>query len=163
MRNKPIKLFTFLLVLTSVFTACSKKTRVEADKAWDVRSYSEAREIYKDILSDLPKEDRGPIAFRVAEAYRLVNDYKNALRWYERAEKEKYGPEALLMQADMLKRQENYTEAIIRVNKYLAENPKDEYAKKLLEGAELALKWMQSQECILFKVENVKKTKQSLF
>lgn len=157
MRNKPIKLFTFLLVLTSVITACSKKTRVEADKAWDVRSYSEAREIYKDILSDLPKEDRGPIAFRVAEAYRLVNDYKNALRWYERAEKEKYGPEALLMQADMLKRQENYTEAIIRVNKYLAESPKDEYAKKLLEGAELALKWMQSQECILFKVENVKK------
>jgi peptidoglycan-associated lipoprotein len=158
MRNKPILLFSLFIIVSAIFSSCSPKTRAEADEAWEKRAYASAGRIYKDVINDpANKEDRAAIAFRAAECYRLVNDYKNAARWYERAEKFKYGPETMKMRADMLKRQELYTEAIILFNKYLEEVPNDEYAKKLLEGATLALQWKQSQECILFKVENLKK------
>jgi peptidoglycan-associated lipoprotein len=158
MRNKPILLFSFVIIVSAILSSCSPKTKAEADLAWDKREYSGAGKIYKEIMNKPEyKEDRAAMAFRAAECYRLVNDYKNAARMYERAEKYKYGPEAVKMRADMLKRQEEYTEAIILFNKYLEEAPNDAEAKKLLEGATLALQWKQSQECILFKVENLKK------
>ncbi len=162
MRNKTLSLLLIIFALSAVISGCSKKTLADADKAWEKKEFSSAADIYRDVYRSIPKEDRGAIAFKIAECYRLYNNYKNADRWYERVLKERNATElektkAVKMQADMKKRQELYTEAIILYNNYLKENPSDEEAKKSLEGAELALKWKESQECILFKVENVKK------
>ncbi len=162
MRNKTLSLLLTIFALSAVISSCSKKTLADANKAWDKKEFSNAVDIYRDVFRDVPKEDRGAVAFKIAEGYRMYNDYKNADRWYERVIKEKKATElekmnATKMQADMKKRQEMYTDAIILYNNYLKENPSDEEAKKGLEGAELALKWKESQECILFKVENVKK------
>lgn len=157
MKKLPIRLLVSIFSLSIVISACSKKTRQDADEAWTKQKYAEASDIYRSVFRDIPKEEKADIAFRIAEGYRKYNNYKTALRWYKRAEKEKYGPKAILLQAEMQKRMELYTEAIILFNKYLKEKPNDEVAKKGLKGAELALKWMESGECVLFKVENVKK------
>ena len=162
MRNKTLSLLLIVFALSAVISGCSKKTLADADKAWEKKEFSNAADIYRDVYRSVPKEDKGAIAFKIAECYRLYNNYKNADRWYDRVIKEKNATElekakAAKMQADMKKRQELYTEAIIIYNNYLKDNPSDEEAKKGLEGAELALKWKESQECILFKVENVKK------
>lgn len=157
MKNIPIRFLIIVFCLTTVLSACSKKTRQEGDEAWTKKEYANAAEIYRDVFRSIPKEERGEIAFKIADGYRLYNNYKNALKWYQRAEKEKHGPEAVLQQARMQKRMEQYTEAIILFNKYLKDAPNDKQAKEDLKGAELALKWMESGECVLFKVENVKK------
>ncbi len=157
MKNIPIRLLVFVFSLSIIISSCSKKTRQDADEAWTKKEFAKAADIYRDIYRDIPKEERPEIAFKIANGYRLYNNYKNAFRWYQRAEKAKYGPEAILWQARMQKRQEQYAEAIILFNKYLKEVPNDKEAQNDLKGAELALKWTESQECVLFKVQNVKK------
>lgn len=157
MKNIPIRLLIFVFCLSVTISACSKKTRQDADEAWTKKEFSKASDIYKGVFRDIPKEERGEIAFKIAEGYKNYNNYKNALRWYKRAEKEKYGPDAILMQAEMQKRMQNYADAIILFNQYLKDEPNNSDAKTGLKGAELALKWMESGECVLFKVENVKK------
>lgn len=157
MKNKPIRFLIFVFCLSATISACSKKTVKDAEEAWTKKEYSKSADIYRSIYRSIPKEDKAEVAFKIAEGYRLYNNYRNALRWYQRADKAKYGPDAVLMQARMQKRQEEYAEAIILFNKYLKDEPNDEQAKKDLKGAELALKWKESQECILFKVENVKR------
>lgn len=157
MKNNITRFIVFSFCLSTIISACSKKTLQDADEAWTKKEFANASDIYRDVYRDIPKEDRKEIAFKIAEGYRMYNNYRNAERWYQRAEKEKYGPKAILMQAEMLKRQEQYAEAIVKFNEYLKEVPNDERGKKGLEGAELALKWKDSQECILFKVENVKR------
>jgi len=157
MRNIHLSIVSMFVIVAAVMSGCKTASIEEGHKAYDTRRYADAAEIYKEVLGEQPKESKGELTFKVAECYRLYNSYKNAERWYERAEKANYGPEATKMRAEMLKRQGMYTEAIIMFNKYLETNPEDAEAKRWKEGAELALKWMQPGECVLFKVENVKK------
>lgn len=156
MRNKHANLF-ILILIASILASCSKKTMVQADEAYGKLEYYKAAQIYEEFVGSMDKGDKAKLSFKIAECYRMSNQYKDALKWYKKAEKDKYGPEAILRQADMTMRLEDFANAIILYDLYLKEQPNDEVAKKQKVGCELALKWQQPQECILFKVENVKK------
>ncbi|HYG16956.1 MAG TPA: tetratricopeptide repeat protein, partial [Bacteroidia bacterium] len=111
MRNIHLSIVSMFVIVAAVMSGCKTASIEEGHKAYDTRRYADAAEIYKEVLGEQPKESKGELTFKVAECYRLYNSYKNAERWYERAEKANYGPEATKMRAEMLKRQGMYTEA----------------------------------------------------
>ncbi|MGY6562746.1 MAG: OmpA family protein [Luteibaculaceae bacterium] len=135
-------LATFLLL--SFSAVAQKKITREADKEFKNQGYHNAIEMYKKAFSVEPKaSEKARIVFQIAECYREVNDWNNALEWYQRAFRAKYDePKIFLRLGQAYMNQAKYPEAIIEFNKYLDAEPNDKKARKALEACELAQSWM---------------------
>lgn len=155
----------FILLTAFVLQSCkSPATMAEANKRYDKKEFNVAADIYKDVgRSSKNRNVRKEAYYKEGMCHLMNNDYKKAQKAFEKSQKYKstkgsgdeYDANALRYEAEALKLQENYAEAIIKFNEYLAEHPDDEEAKKSKEGCELALKWKDQKT--RYRIENFKK------
>jgi peptidoglycan-associated lipoprotein len=112
--------FSFLFFLISTLSFAQRPALVQADLAFDKGDYYDAATLYKKAFSkEKNKVKRAEIIFKVAESYRLTNDYKNQVVWYQKAIKANYkDPIAILRYADALKMDGKYDEAIVQYTIY---------------------------------------------
>jgi outer membrane protein OmpA-like peptidoglycan-associated protein len=130
------------------------QTRLEiADEAFDSRQYSVALQEYKKVLSGKVK-NRSTITYKVAECYRYLGKYEEALQWYERADNEGFNePQLTYHQAAILMKTGNYQEAENKINKFLSVFPNDKSALRMLENIRYAQKMPEKPP--LYTAQNV--------
>lgn len=131
------------VAILSVTTSCSSVKLSDADAAMQRGEYFDAAKTYRKIYNKLnprtQRGERGDVAFKMAECYRMIGQdarasvaYKNALR---------YGyPDstALLYLAQALHATGKYAEAEKNYQQYLYLNPSDQQAQSGIAGARKA-------------------------
>lgn len=124
-----------------------KKLRY-ADQLFKDGSYFNAIEYYQQLKQE---QERNPyLTYQLAECYWMSRDYMPAAHYYGEvySMSPKMYPEAIYKQAMMLKKSGQYTEAIDRFNKFIADNPKTmkklkKQAQREIEGCNVAMNSMK--------------------
>jgi peptidoglycan-associated lipoprotein len=144
MRNLKFCFLLLSILLLSTEVIAQKKITKEADKEFKSQGYHAAIELYKKAFSVEPKaSEKARIVFQIAECYREVNDWNNAIEWYLKAFRARYDePEIHLRLGQGYMAQAKYPEAIVEFNKYLDAEPSDKVAQKALEACEIAQSYM---------------------
>jgi outer membrane protein OmpA-like peptidoglycan-associated protein len=104
-------LLLFLLLIG--LSNCSYTIKVkDGTTAHELKQYSRAIPmLQKDFERTKGRTDKGKIAYRIADSYMHLAQDEEALRWYQLAYENNYGPEALKGSAYQLKKLERYKEA----------------------------------------------------
>lgn len=155
----PMKLKYIQILLPFLFLCISCKTLSlkEIDKKFAEGKYFEAAEDYRKLYSQTSpkkKELRKQLAYRIGEAYRLVNNpirssvgYQNAVR---------YGEEDVLLHLQYgrtLHKLGKYKEAIKQYELFLESYPENMYALNALESCQQLLD--QEKSITKYKVEKM--------
>lgn len=139
-----------LMLAFQVFSQEPKEIK-KANKAFEDENYIEAVKLTMYAFEKVnPKnrkasERKGDMAFKSGECYRMLEDYKNALDWYQKAlvvNYQKVHPEVLLYYADMIRNMGDYTLAIENYNAFKALAPNDSRADAGLVACKEATKLM---------------------
>ncbi len=129
----------------------------DANELYAARQYALAAEIFKEAYSEAnSREEKGEIAFKLAECYRWISDYRKAESQYRRAHRLEYGPVCLLMQAEMKKMQGDYEEAIELYQQFQEEAPGDSRGEAGVRSARRSQEWMDNPPT-RYQVENLGK------
>jgi len=144
-----IKSYLFvILIATIVLQGCGVGALIKkADKRYEIGEYYVAGNLYKRIYSSLnsnQKSQRGKIAFRQAECYRLTSQgraelaYKNAIRYLY--------PDSIvyLHYAQVLQINGNYAEAAKNYELFLKLDTSSVVAKNGLISCKFATEWKNS-------------------
>lgn len=117
------------------------KEIAEAYQAFDAEEYFYAIELLKDAYEEAKGRDqKAEVLFKTAEAYRMMNQYKEAQQFYNKAIKVGYSdPQAILLMGDMLKAQGEYEDAIEAYQAYKKENPTDAAGDVAIESTRKAI------------------------
>jgi peptidoglycan-associated lipoprotein len=130
----------------------------KADEAFDTEQYSVAIDLYKSAYQNIKRNnvERARVLFRLAECYRLTNNSRQAINWYQRVIKAGYpDPIAYLYLADAYKAEEKYPDAIIQYNEYSKMKPDDTRGKFGAQSCELAQTWKDNPT--RYVVENMRR------
>ncbi|MCX7986382.1 MAG: OmpA family protein [Bacteroidales bacterium] len=104
-----------------------------ADKKFQKEYYTEALAIYSKIVQY--NDSNTHILTMLGECYRMINDFKNAELWYEKAvRKPDVEPQTIFYYAEMLKANMKYQEALIWMEKYHQLNQSDIRAIRHIEN-----------------------------
>ncbi|MCZ4244102.1 OmpA family protein [Pedobacter punctiformis] len=133
----------------------------EADAQYELFNYSKAVKLYTEAYQ---KKKSLHATERVAECYRLMQDYQQAESWFSLLTgMEGVGSDAFLKYADALKHNAKYSEAKIQYARYAA-------LEKSINSSQLAMwqlscdsavKWMQNPKMITIKNEKTLNSEQS--
>lgn len=128
----------------------------KAYDAYEAQKYFEAIELLKTAFSKVKgRKDKTEVLFLTAEAYRMMNDYENAQKNYEKTIKLGYkDPIAQLYLADMLKAQGEYEEALVAYEEYKKLAPTDRKGEIGIESTKQAVAWEKAPSRYL--VTNIK-------
>lgn len=128
----------------------------KADVVFNNKKYNTAALLYKKIFAKIKEEDqKAVINFKIAESFRLSNNFKQAFEWYEQLINTKYpDPKILYSYGLLLKNFERYDDAARAFNDYLFEVPGDKNAQREMEACKLAAQWKQTPE--KFNITNIK-------
>lgn len=128
----------------------------KADVVFMNKKYNSAATLYKKIYNKVKDEEQqATINFKIAESYRLSNNFKQAFEWYEKLVNTKYpDPKILYSYGLLLKNFERYGDAARQFNDYLFEMPGDAAAIRELEACKVAGDWKLNPQ--KFSVDNVK-------
>jgi len=156
----------FALILVS-FLSYSLKAQPDGDpklpkeidkayKAFDAEEYFYAVELLQDAYNEAKGRDqKSEVLFKLAESYRMMNEYEEAERNYNKAIKVGYrDPKAILLRGDMLKAMGNYEEAIEVYQEYKKENPTDSLADEAIESTRKAIE--RKNKPSQYQVDNMK-------
>ncbi len=104
-----------------------------ADGLFRSGSYYNATDYYLDLIQEQPRNPY--LVYQLAECYWAMRDYVPAAKYFGYAYElaSALYPEAIYKEAQMLKMQGEYDKAIVRFNKFIADNPKT--FKKLKKSA----------------------------
>lgn len=141
--SNPIYILATLLsavLVTSLITSCGGVKLATADEQMARGEYFDASKTYRKIYNKLTKKEerplRGEVAFKMAEAHRMLNQSARAAAAYQNALR--YGcPDTTLQLrlAQMLHADGKYAPAIKAYEEYLMASPSSALAKSGLEGA----------------------------
>ncbi|WP_320052081.1 OmpA family protein [uncultured Acetobacteroides sp.] len=115
----------------------------KANALFNAGAYSEAIKTYRngDFVLLLPKESRGEVFFKTAEAYRLIGQYRQAEIYYEKAQEKGYkAPEFFLNYAKVLLINESYEKALSNFEEYKKLKPNSPAVSIGIQSVELAQK-----------------------
>ncbi|MDR2824805.1 MAG: OmpA family protein [Prevotellaceae bacterium] len=138
------KTLLFLTIIT-VLSSCGIQKRIKkADERFAYGEYYQSANMYRSIyrrISAKDKTSRGAIAFKQAEAYRLISNpraelaYQNAVRYNH--------PDSLLYlrYAETLQMNGKYADAAKNFREFLNVNPDNREAQNGLQAAQLAAEW----------------------
>jgi len=149
-----------MLFLVACAPPSYEKAKATYEKGYFATAAQEATEVTKNRKID--KETKNKAYLLAADAYRMSNDYKSSVKYYDRYLK--YDPkntDALLHRADCLKSLEKDEDAVEAYTTYLQEVPGDSFAIRRRDGLEMKLTW--DPDSSRYKVENFKEanTRQS--
>ncbi len=153
-----IAVFIMFLVIQTGEVTAQRNYGSDADAAFDTEQYSVAIDLYKQAYTRVKrnKAEKARVLFRIAECYRLSNDKKQAVTYYQRVIQAGYpDPIAHLYLADAFKGNEQYAEAMVEYNEYKKLAPSDPRGPSGAEACQLAIKW--KEDPTRYVVENVKK------
>jgi peptidoglycan-associated lipoprotein len=147
--------FTSILLLFAANTFGQRLAVVQADLAFAKGDYYDAAILYKKAFSkEKNKVKKAEIIYKVAESYRLTNDYKNQEVWYAKAIKANFkDPMAVLRLADALKMNGKYDEAVVQYTNYKKVSNGDARGDLGIESSQQAQKWRDKPT--RYKIENV--------
>ncbi len=164
MRNLHLGITIFLLSLLSSNIYAQEedgdpklpKEIEKAYQAFDAEEYFYAIELLKDAYEEAKGRDqKSEVLFKTAEAYRMMNQYKDAEQFYNKAIKVGYkDPTAILLMGDMLKAQGQYEDAIEAYQDYKKENPTDPNGDIAIESTRAAI--AQKDRPSQYQVDNMK-------
>ena len=143
-------------ISTGVFA--QKKEFDKAESCFKSGRYTEAIEEYKQATAKAGnnKSMREEITFKMAEAYRLIGNTKEAEKWYEKAAKTRVNdPQITLQLANIYRSNEKYTEAIAQYESYQKLNPSDPMGKVGTESCQQAEKLKAKAVGSKLKVQNI--------
>ncbi|MBP9185953.1 MAG: OmpA family protein [Bacteroidia bacterium] len=129
---------------------------IKADQVYMSKKYNSAATMYKRVYSKIKDEEQqASVNFKIAESYRLSNNFKQAFEWYEKLVNTKYpDPKILYSYGLLLKNYERYSDAARQFNDYLFEMPGDIAAIREVEACKIAGEWKLNPQ--KFSVDNVK-------
>lgn len=148
-----LSLTALLIVLSSasLFSQnTSKKIKIsKGDKAFMMQNYFEAEKLYKaDYTKEKNRAKKAELIFLQAECARHIGTptyLKKASTMYKRAIKAKYPhSEVYLRYAQVLQKQQEYTEAIAQYETYKKFKPNDDRPDKGIESCKFALEALQN-------------------
>lgn len=138
------RIFFSLIIILSASIAFGQRTPLmQADLAFTKGDYYDATTLYKKAFTkEKNKVKRAEIIYKVAESYRLTNDYKNQAVWYAKAIKANFKePAAILHYANALKMNGKYDEAIVQYGNYKKVASSDPHGDLGIESCQQAQKW----------------------
>lgn len=118
--------FTLSFVIASGFISAQNKATKTADKLFDRFEYIEAAEEYLKIVDE--NDDDVYVESQLAACYYNVFNTSEAVKWYSKIAEQKNDAETYYQYAQMLKAEENYTEADKQMSKFAALKPNDDRA-----------------------------------
>lgn len=148
--------FSILLIIVACFLVSlpvqvnAQNRRVElADKAFELKQYHDAIELYRKAYNKVRRKDRQEAArlvFQAAMSYRLTNDALRAEPWFRRAILMRYpDPRAVLYLADAQMKNEKFEEALKSYQNYQELQPDDPQARLGIASAQMALDLKDAQ------------------
>ncbi|GHT17967.1 cell envelope biogenesis protein OmpA [Bacteroidia bacterium] len=152
------KIFSFIIIFATVCSGCGIQKRIKkADERFALGEYYKSANMYRTIYRRISAKDktlRGQIAFKQAEAYRLINSPRAELA-YQNAVRYNY-PDTLLYfrYAEVLQWHGKYAEAAKNYQKFLSEHPAHREAENGLQAAQLAAEWAATPS--RFKISEMK-------
>jgi outer membrane protein OmpA-like peptidoglycan-associated protein/tetratricopeptide (TPR) repeat protein len=144
-----------ILMLLSVCTAWGQSRKELADKAFERKEYFAAIDLYnKHLEKDRNAASNGEVFFNVAECYRQILEYKEALEWYNKAQGAQYDqPNLYFQKGRVLLNLGEYSEAKKSLDKFLETQPNDKDGLRLKTNVDFALS-VKSDPQPLFTVVN---------
>lgn len=146
--NRSINHSFLFLILVFGIISCNQVKLTEADQQFARGEYYEAAEKYRKIyrkISPKKRDQRGEVAFKMGESYRLTNNPVRANSAYANALKYNSGNKTLHLQyARSLHKTANYKEAAIHYEEFLKLYPDNRFALNGLEGTKQATQWKAS-------------------
>ncbi|GIV34840.1 MAG: cell envelope biogenesis protein OmpA [Chitinophagales bacterium] len=154
-----LHVFTLCLVIAYTCMPASAQVRQirKGDKALSVFSFNKAIESYKKALDKKSKKKKAA-SYRyqalgqLANTYRIIGDYENALQYYEQLVQH---PECTPLQkfyyAQMLRTAGRYEEAKKFYEEYARLAPDDPRGKRLADGIDLIPDWMKDSMLVRLK------------
>ena len=120
----------------------------KADVAFNNKKYNTAALLYKKIYGKVKEEElKNKVLFKIAESYRLSNNFTQAFNWYEQLINTKYpDPKILYSYGLLLKNFERYDDAARMFGDYLFEVPGDAAAQREIEACKAAARWKNTPE-----------------
>lgn len=136
-------LLTACLLFAASLTFAQRGPTYQADLAFDKGDYYDAASLYKKAFTkEKNKVKRAEIIYKVAESYRLTNDYKNQEVWYAKSIKAGYkNADAILHYADALKMNGKYDEAIVQYTAFQKDASGDPRGDQGIQASQQAQKW----------------------
>lgn len=125
------KIIATILVTAVVFSSCTNGLYKKGVKNYDKLAYHKAIENFEKYLSK--KDEPVDAKVKLANAYRLINDYPNAEKWYSRVVNlPDIDPSNYFYYGKILMNIGKYDEAKVWLTKYLEKVPDDFVAEMLL-------------------------------
>ncbi len=134
MKNNKLKTILVLVMISCFVSGYGQMSSItRGNKLFEKKQYIPAIEDYTKALnnSDLDKNSRNEVTNKIADCYRLVNNPKKAIIYYQKIIRNKYSeknPEVLLNYATVLNMLGNYPTALPLFNQYLKINPENQLA-----------------------------------
>jgi outer membrane protein OmpA-like peptidoglycan-associated protein/tetratricopeptide (TPR) repeat protein len=110
---KHTTLFLIIATISFIFQSCTYTERITDGKtAYERKQFAVAIPMFeKEYKKEKDINEKGRIAYQLAESYRKVNDPQNASDWYRKAQENRYGKDTDLKYAEMLLQLQDYPEA----------------------------------------------------
>jgi peptidoglycan-associated lipoprotein len=145
MRQIVIILMSFLFLFSNNVFA-QKDVTAKADAAFKTGQYFAAIDLYKYAYGKAKdKQQKAAIIYKVAESYRITNNFRQAEIWYGKAIKKSFpNPQVYLHYANALKKNQKYDEAIDQFAIYKDLVPDDQRADMGITSCELAKEWIEN-------------------
>jgi peptidoglycan-associated lipoprotein len=137
-------LFTLLSLMIFNYSLKAQKEIKQADQQFELFNYIKAIDLYEQAYK---KKETLHAAERLASAYSLINDYKQAESWYAIVVNlPDSKPEHILNYAKALQSNSKYTEAKAAYKKYIGLSNENNTAQQniWLASCDSALKWMKN-------------------
>jgi outer membrane protein OmpA-like peptidoglycan-associated protein/tetratricopeptide (TPR) repeat protein len=129
-----------------LLSACAYTIKIrDGQTAHERRQYAVAIPMLKQELARAKlRSERGKLAFLLGDAYSRTGRSEDALRWFNTAYENNYGPDALRAAAFELKKLERYPEAREAFKNLGIEIGSPYEYRKELAACELAIEWKQA-------------------
>lgn len=146
MKHLYLRVLICLLLLAAVSACTSKRMFRSGLSSYEMGEYYRAAEKYrKAYRKDKDPQHRQEMAFQMGECYRKLGDYSRAAIWYKNTIRRDYpNKKAILYCAECLKATQNYDEAKIFYQQYLALFPDDKQAQTGLDACGYLPDWEKS-------------------
>lgn len=128
---------TYLILFIAGWLFVSANGNIEtADEAYAKQQYSTALAEYQKALKKPAKQvNQGEVEFQIANCYRNLGKYSDALHWYSTAQKSGYGADMqFVYEGICLLRNGDYAKAKEKFDAYLKTKPNDLEATRLLNN-----------------------------
>ncbi|MGB4654845.1 MAG: OmpA family protein [Bacteroidales bacterium] len=154
-----VLLITLLIAATSVDAQSRQSRHMRiAEEAFDNMQYNKAAKRYRKAYSKAKvKPEKEYIGFKMAECYRITNNYRRAVPAYKRIIKGNYAkenPQAYLYLAQMLVMNQKYSEAKPFFEKYAEAVPDSPLGRNGIITCDSADVWSENKS--KYKIETIK-------